>query len=121
MGPALAVALGLSLLFELGRKVHHHDDENVLDDSYSRAWGERTAAVIVAVLAMLLMVPVTVVTTRLSTSVWSLLVPGVAVVWVIGSALSFATAPRRGGGRAVAMSTALASVWVYLPLILGAV
>jgi len=119
--PALLVASGLSLLFELGRKVHHVDDENVLDDSYSRAWGARPAAVIVAVLAMLIMVPVTVVTTRLSTSVWSLLVPGVAVVWVIGSALSFAAAPRRGGGRAIAMSTALASLWVYLPLILGAV
>ena len=119
--PAVCVALGLSLLFELGRKLHHHDDENVDDDSWSQTFGERPAALIVAGLAALVMVPVMLLTTTLSLPVWSLLVPGVAVVWVIGSALFFAIAPRRGGGTAIAVSTALASLWVYLPLIAGAV
>jgi|GEM_PF-575375 len=119
--PALALATGLSLLFELGRKVHHPDDENPLDDSYSSRWGPRAAAAVVAVVALAIGGVVWVVTSTLSLPVWSALVPGVALVWVVGSCAVFVVAPRRGGGRPIALSTALASLWVYLPLVVGAV
>jgi hypothetical protein len=119
--PAPLLALGLSLLFELGRKIHHTDDEVPLDDSYSALWGPRLAALVVVAVAAGVAAVVAVVTSTLSLPVWSALVPGVALVWVMATTTRFAIAPRRHGGRAIALSTALASLWVYLPLVAGAV
>lgn len=113
--PTLLLALCLSLLFELGRKTRHPDDEVVHDESWSQHLGLRgsVGAIVVVAVAGLLLTLVVVHTLQLS--VWAAVVPGVALLWVIGVALQV---PRRRG-RLLELSTALASLWVYLPLLVA--
>ena len=120
LAPLLLLALLVTLLFELGRKVHHPQDENPLDDSYSRLWGTRRASAAISVAAGALLLCVAAVVTHTGMPVWPVGVAGVCVFWVWGTALRLAVWPRPRAGTAVAISTGVAPVFVYLPLMLGA-
>ncbi len=115
--PTLALALSLTLLFELGRKIRHPDDEVPHDESWSQVLGLRQSLVAVIVVAVVGLLTTIVIVHTLRLSVWAAVVPTVALVWVIGVALRV---PRRRG-RLLEMSTALASLGVYLPLIVATV
>jgi hypothetical protein len=113
--PTLVLALCLSLLFELGRKTRHPDDEVPHDESWSRVLGLRGSVGAVVVVAVATLLVTLVIVHTLQLSVWAAVVPGVALLWVIGVALQV---PRRRG-RLLELSTALASLWVNLPLIVA--
>jgi len=113
--PALGLALTLSLLFELGRKTRHPADEVAHDDSYSQRLGLRGSVATVTLTALVCAAAAVWVVHTLHLAVWAAAVPCAALVWVIGVAF---TVPRRRG-RLLEMSTALASLWVYLPLLLA--
>jgi hypothetical protein len=115
--PTLLLALTLSLLFELGRKTRHPDDEVAHDESWSQLLGLRGSVVAVVVVAVAGLLLTFVIVHTLTLSVWAAVVPGVALLWVIGVALQL---PRRRG-RLLELSTALASLWVYLPLLVATV
>lgn len=116
-GPTLLLALCLSLLFELGRKTRHPDDEVAHDASWSQLLGLRGSVVAVVAVAVAGLLLTFVIVHTLTLSVWAAVVPGVALLWVIGVALQL---PRRRG-RLLELSTALASLWVYLPLLVATV
>jgi hypothetical protein len=115
--PTLLLALTLSLLFELGRKTRHPDDEVAHDESWSQLLGLRGSVVAVVVVAVAGLLLTFIIVHTLTLSVWAAVVPGVALLWVIGVALQL---PRRRG-RLLELSTALASLWVYLPLLVATV
>jgi predicted RND superfamily exporter protein len=119
--PAMALALVLSLLFELGRKVHHPLDENPNDPSWSSVWGLRRACGVIIVAVATLTVAVVWIALATTMPWWVLVVPGITALVVVGSCIWMLAARRRGAGRFVALSTALASLWTYLPLVAGVV
>jgi 4-hydroxybenzoate polyprenyltransferase len=114
-GPTLLLALCLSLLFELGRKTRHPDDEVAHDESWSQLFGLRGSVVAVIVVAVAGLLSTFVVVHTLALPVWAAVVPGVALLWMIGVALRV---PHRRG-RLLELSAALASLWVYLPLLVA--
>jgi 4-hydroxybenzoate polyprenyltransferase len=118
LAPVAALAVSLSVVFELGRDMAPANGST--EGSYVALWGaQRTAAAlagfcvaagaIVAWLAVLL---------RLAW--WSVAVPAVSLLVVVGACMWFAHAQTRRRAQAVVVSSAAASLWVYLPLIVGA-
>lgn len=119
LGPVCALAVALSLLFELGRDVRGHAD-SPHTDSYVALWGPgwtATALVCTAVVAAAIVAWLAVL---LRLAWWSVTLPVMSLAVVAGASVWFACSPRPRSARAVVVSSAAASLWVHGPLLLGA-
>lgn len=117
--PVCALAVSLSLVFELGRDVRPVD-ERTTDGSYVALWGPSGAAAALVASALLAGGIVAWLAVLLRLAWWSVAVPAVSLLVVVGASVWFARAPARRSAQAVVLSSAAASLWVYGPLLLGA-